>query len=363
MRKITIILIIVALMPVLCLAQVMTSNSKGKINYEEKGDTLYLIVTDSALIKRHVSFIYEHKVPMKKKEETYKQEATTPSPTAESSAAIDQTAATTPETNLDNDSTATQREVINTIYHRMDASDDLEENHPAADIYANLWQSGDVNPYRIPLDSIPDSTVIDLTGYTIPVPLPGNVTSKFGPRRYRYHYGTDLKVQMGDTIVAAWDGQVRYTKYNPGGYGYYIVIRHPNGLETVYGHLSRILVVPNQHVKSGETIALGGSTGRSTGPHLHFETRYLGNPINSESLFDYTLRTTRSDTYLITKRKNAMQQQSVQDLGAVKYYTIRKGDTLGAIAKRNGTSVSRLCKLNGIRENSILQIGKRIRVR
>lgn len=354
MKRHIITLILAALTPLLIVAQ--NKDRQGKITYEAKGDTLYLIVSDSTLIKRHVSFIYEHRVPVKKS-------------TASEAVQADNTeqAVTSEPVNqpvvAEADSTATEREVINTIYHRMDPSDDLEENHPAADIYANLWQSGDVNPYRIPLDSIPDSTVIDLSGYTIPVPLPGYVTSKFGPRRYRYHYGTDLKVQIGDTIVAAWDGQVRYTKYNPGGYGYYIVIRHPNGLETVYGHLSRILVVPNQFVKSGETIALGGSTGRSTGPHLHFETRFLGNPINSEAIFDYALRQARTDTYLVTKRNSAMHQRSIQDLGAAKYYTIKKGDTLGAIARRNGTSVAKLCKLNGMRENTVLQIGRRIRVR
>lgn len=343
----------------LCLAPLHAQNG---IKYELKGDTLYLVVSDSSLIRKHVSFIYERRVPKKTQEKT--QDAAAQSP-AQQQAVTEDTQKKPQELAVKQqpDTTETQREVSTTIYHRIDPTDDLEENHPAADIYANLWSPGDVNPYHIPLDSIPDSTIIDLTNYTIPVPLPGYVTSKFGPRRYRYHYGTDLKLQIGDTVVAAWDGQVRYTKYNPNGYGYYIVIRHNNGLETVYGHLSRILVVPNQHVKSGETIALGGSTGRSSGPHLHFETRYLGNPINSEALFDFALRKTRSDSYIITKRNNAMQQKAVQDLGAAKYYSIKKGDTLGAIARRNGTTVAKLCKLNGIKETTILQIGRRIRVR
>ena len=340
------------------------SAEERHIKYEVKGDTLYLTVTDTALIRKHISFIYEHRVPkstLKTHNQTTGQQEKNEN--EQHSQVIEPSDSTTAVAQISEIPDTTAQHVITTIYHRMDPSDDLEENHPAADIYANLWQKGDVNPYHIPLDSIPDSTEIDLTGYTIPVPLPGYVTSKYGPRRYRYHYGTDLKLQIGDTVVAAWDGQVRYTKYNPGGYGYYIVIRHDNGLETVNGHLSRILVVPNQHVKSGETIALGGSTGRSTGPHLHFETRYLGNPINSEALFDYTLRTARSDKYLITKRNSAMHQKAVQDLGAAKYYSIKKGDTLGAIARRNGTSVSALCRLNGIKESTLLQIGRRIRIR
>lgn len=115
------------------------------------------------------------------------------------------------------------------------------------------------------------------------------VTSHFGyrPAYKRYHKGVDLKVYIGDTVRSAFDGVVRIVRYEPNGYGKYVVIRHYNGLETVYGHLSKHLVHVNDSVKAGDPIGLGGNTGRSTGSHLHFETRLLGEAINPELLFDF----------------------------------------------------------------------------
>ena len=116
------------------------------------------------------------------------------------------------------------------------------------------------------------------------------------------HKGIDLKVQIGDTIYAAFDGKVRLTKYERKGYGYYTILRHENGLETVYGHLSKFLVKPDQYVKAGDPIALGGNTGRSTGPHLHFETRFMGYAINPDAIFDFTNKTTQTDSYTFNKK-------------------------------------------------------------
>ena len=255
------------------------------------------------------------------------------------------------------------------IYRRIynDETDDLMEDHPADDIYKSIWTSAHVNPYQWPIDSIQDSIAIDLSGFSLPVP--GYITSKFGPRRYRYHYGVDLKLQTGDSVRSAFDGQVRIVGWDPRGYGHYVVVRHTNGLETVYGHLSTPLVDENMRVYSGEAIGLGGNTGRSTGPHLHFEFRYLGNAFNPELIIDFATGTTRDSTYLITKNGSFYHKMQAQSSGksgsgsGAKYYTIRKGDTLGAIARRNNTSVRKLCQLNGLKENSILQIGKKIRIR
>ena len=144
----------------------------------------------------------------------------------------------------------------------IDATDDLMENHPAGDIYNNIWTSTKLNPYKMPIDSLPDSVHIDLSQFIVPVT--GYITSKFGPRRYRYHYGTDIKVQTGDSIVSSFSGKVRITDYDRHGYGNYVVIRHDNGLETVYAHLSKVLVQNDQSVAAGELIGLGGNTGRST---------------------------------------------------------------------------------------------------
>ena len=228
------------------------------------------------------------------------------------------------------------------IYQKLfnDPTDDLMENHPAADLYNNVWTRERLNPYKIPIDSIPDSV-----------------------RRYRYHYGTDVKVYTGDTISCAFDGMIRIIDYEPKGYGHYIVVRHDNGLETVYAHLSRVLVHENQRVHCGEPIGLGGNTGRSTGSHLHFEIRFLGNALNPQLLIDFENNQIKTNEYVITKRNTFYHQKELKELAAAKYYTVRSGDTLGHIARRYGTSVSAICRLNGIRSTSIIRIGQRLRVR
>ena len=175
--------------------------------------------------------------------------------------------------------------------------DDLE---PELDIYTEGWNSKSVNPFKE--SEVPDSYTIDVTGHYMP--CPGFITSHYGYRRKfgRMHKGVDLKIQRNDTIYAAFDGKVRLTAYERKGYGYYIIIRHPNGLETVYGHLNKHLVKPDQVVRAGEPIALGGSTGRSTGPHLHFETRFMGYAINPCAIFDFENQTTHTDTYTFSKK-------------------------------------------------------------
>jgi murein DD-endopeptidase MepM/ murein hydrolase activator NlpD len=151
---------------------------------------------------------------------------------------------------------------------------------PADDLYQSSWDTTNINPFQRLNITFPDTYIIDCQTYTSPVDNEIKITSKYGPRRRRMHQGTDLKVYVGDTIRAAFDGKVRMKSFERRGYGHYLVIRHPNGLETVYGHLSKVFANQDQIVRSGEAIGLGGNTGRSTGSHLHFETRFLGKDIN-----------------------------------------------------------------------------------
>lgn len=168
------------------------------------------------------------------------------------------------------------------------------------EIYSSFWTSDRVNPYGTAV-TIPDHKDIDVSEYT--TPTPGHITSNYGYRsRFgRMHYGIDLKLQVGDTVRAAFSGKVRLTKYEGRGYGYYVVVRHDNGLETVYGHLSKFLVKPGQRIRAGQPIALGGNTGRSTGPHLHFETRFLGLAVNPEAIIDFTHGVTHKDIFTFNK--------------------------------------------------------------
>ena len=178
---------------------------------------------------------------------------------------------------------------------------DEDEQEPELDIYAEGWESDKVNAYRDAV--IPNTQVLDVSKYHMPII--GRVTSRYGyrPRFRRMHYGIDLGLSVGDTVRAAFSGKVRLTKYERGGYGFYVILRHDNGMETVYGHLSRFLVKPDQRIEAGQPIALGGSTGHSTGPHLHFETRFMGIAINPEAIFDFENQTTHTDTYTFNKNK------------------------------------------------------------
>lgn len=257
--------------------------------------------------------------------------------------------------NLRGDTTNLYQELLN------DETDDLMENHPADDIYNNIWTSSKLNPYKIPIDSLPDSVNVDLSTFCVPVL--GHITSHFGPRRYRYHYGTDIKLNTGDTVVTSFAGKIRIIDYDRRGYGHYVVIRHDNGLETVYAHLSKIMVELDQVVTAGEPIALGGSTGRSTGPHLHYEIRFLGNAMNPAKIIDFACGSPFDNDYLITKKHSFYYQKEVKAMAAAKYYKIRSGDNLSRIAARNGTSVKTLCRLNGISSKKILRIGQTIRIR
>ncbi|GHV43280.1 peptidase M23 [Bacteroidia bacterium] len=243
--------------------------------------------------------------------------------------------------------------------------DDMMEDHPAADLYKNIWTRERVNPYQTPPSALPDSIVVDCSEFHMPL-VSTYVTSRFGPRWRRMHYGTDLKLQTGDSVMAAFTGKVRIVDYEPRGYGNYIVLRHNNGLETVYGHLSEVLVAENQEVKAGELIALGGSTGRSTGPHLHFEFRYMGNAFDTEHLVNYTNSIILDDVLLITKDRMFGYQAQAQRLAnqpRSKYYTVRRGDTLSKIAARNGVSVRTVMRLNNIKNTGKLKAGKKLRIR
>ena len=239
---------------------------------------------------------------------------------------------------------------------------DTSSVHPADSIYHNIWMNTRVNPYQTPVDSLKDSIPVSLAGFVYPLKQVTYVTSKFGFRRYRFHYGVDVKVQVGDSLRASWDGQVRIVGWDPRGYGYYVLIRHDNGLETIYGHLSRPLVEENERIYAGEV--LGGNTGRSTGSHLHYEIRYLGNAINPETVVNFEQgKLCVPDDYLITKKGTFKHNEEVKQLKQAQYHKVRQGDTLSGIAKRYHTSVRTLCKLNKIKETSILRLGQKIRVR
>lgn len=237
------------------------------------------------------------------------------------------------------------------------------------DIY-NSWVTTKAHPYLS--SEVPDSFRIDLRGFCMPTPS-RDVTSRYGyrPAFKRVHKGLDIKVYTGDTIVAAFDGKVRVVRYDTGGYGNYVVIRHNNGLETIYGHLSKQLVEGDQIVKAGEPIGLGGNTGRSFGSHLHFETRIAGEPIDPELLFDFPSQDVTADFYTFHKEHHekmapvlASETTTSEDKVAIRashFYKVQKGETLYGIAHKLGMDTDELAKLNRMNDKTHLRSGQILR--
>lgn len=240
----------------------------------------------------------------------------------------------------------------------------LEVEEEIDNLYKS-WDNSSTHCYS--RADVPDSLEIDLRGFSMPT-TSRKVTSGFGyrPRFRRMHKGIDVKVQTGDTIYAAFDGKVRIVRFERKGYGKYIVLRHENGLETIYAHLSKYLCDVNEDVKAGQPIGLGGNTGRSFGSHLHFETRVMGEAINPAFLFDFASQDVTGDTYMFRKQKSDTYftgpgtKNSVASSGS-RYYKVRKGDSLSRISSRTGISVAQLCKINRITKKTTLRPGQLLR--
>jgi murein DD-endopeptidase MepM/ murein hydrolase activator NlpD len=245
-----------------------------------------------------------------------------------------------------------------------------EAEAPASMLYPE-WS----NKYAHRESALPDSFRINLRGFHMPCES-RVVTSNYGARWGRMHKGIDIKVYIGDTIRAAFSGKVRIVRYEGAGYGKYVVIRHNNGLETVYGHMSKWLVEENQNVRAGQPIGLGGNTGRSTGSHLHFETRLCGMAINPTTFFDFVNQDVVADTYMFRKSKfrrelasisrtvarTARDNQDAQDGQTVTHYhKVVAGESLSSIARKRNTTVEQICKMNHISKNVKVRPGQILR--
>ena len=261
--------------------------------------------------------------------------------------------------------------------HRLILNEQIET--PAADLYED-WN----NKYAHRATALPDTFKINLRGFCMPTDN-RVVTSNFGARWGRQHKGIDVKVYIGDTIRAAFSGKVRMVKYEAGGYGKYVVIRHGNGLETIYGHMSKHLVAEDEIVEAGQPIGLGGNTGRSTGSHLHLETRLCGVALNPALMFDFKNQDVVGDYYMFyrdTYQKESIVANRLRGVNGrgdiasdedmelaiaapeatytknVKFHKVKSGETLSSIARKRHTTVNAICKLNRIGKNIRLMPGQ-----
>jgi murein DD-endopeptidase MepM/ murein hydrolase activator NlpD len=256
---------------------------------------------------------------------------------------------------------------------------------PANSIYQGKWDNNYIKVYKNLLPGKPECSLILFCGTENTFSMPynnGKIMSQFGFRGRRVHSGLDIRQKTGDPIVSAFDGKVRLAKYSR-GYGNVIVVRHFNGLETVYAHLSKIQVKVNQDVKSGELIGLAGSTGHATASHLHFETRFLGEAFDPQKIIDFENNKLRQDTFEIKPETFVINQKahicsctrpndttvSATNIGSKtvisknQFHTVKKGDTLYSLARNNGTTVQAVCKLNHFTPKTKLKVGKVIRLR
>ena len=259
-----------------------------------------------------------------------------------------------------------------------------------SDVFKDCWDTDAIDPYHTVMDSLPDRISIwvadTLSQYNCPRQI--RVYSKFGMRHRRRHQGVDLPLKKGEPVGAAFSGKVRVSKFYK-GYGNLVIVRHENGLETFSAHLSERSVSPGDWVDAGDRIGLGGSTGRSTGPHLHFETRYRGYAFDPQWLIDFETGELRHRLFVLKKKHLSIASKYVPEseeeedeihaadsaaydaaakaaaeAAAARYYKVKSGDNLGKIARKHGTTVGAICRLNpGLTANTTLKIGRSIRVK
>ena len=286
---------------------------------------------------------------------------------------------------------------VDSIQLQQMLENEVAQQTPAAQLYED-WN----NVYAHRETTLPDSFRIDLRDFCMPT-TSTLITSNFGARWGRQHKGLDIKVYVGDTIRAAFSGKVRIVRYEAKGYGKYVVLRHPNGLETIYGHMSKQLVEENQEVRAGEPIGLGGNTGRSTGSHLHFETRLCGVALNPALMFDFYNQDVVGDSYMFrrnTYNKESLVATRLRGVGGkggnddtnyaalaqqvteqpvqttarqtsraarqaqqatTGYHKVKRGETLFGIARQHGTTVNAICRLNRITQRTVLRPGQILR--
>ena len=234
------------------------------------------------------------------------------------------------------------------------------------DKISHSWDNSEPYTMNNDLSTLKDSIWLCVTDEKHPefcFPSKGKTNSRFGPRGKRYHRGIDLGFNNGDSIFCAFDGIVRYARYNYGGYGNLVIIRHYNGLETFYAHLKKINVSVNQELCASAYIGKGGSTGNVSGPHLHFEVRFYGNAIDPELIFDFKTKHLHSENLFIHKNSFSYAKKYGRIYSSTpSFHTIEKGDTLYDLALKYGLSINKICKLNEIKSSKILKIGEKIRI-
>ena len=269
-----------------------------------------------------------------------------------------------------------------TLFNKVVAVKEIEIPHKTQpevqnDITSEDWDTSVYNPYLSTLVQFPIQLLFTDSTYASPVLHKKVITSRYGWRRGRGHQGIDIDLATGDSVVSVLDGIVRFASYSY-GHGNTVVVRHFNGLETTYAHLSHIAVKPNDSIAKGGYLGKGGNTGNSRGSHLHFVTRYKGETIHPEYLFDFSpSNAIRAKELWVTQQwahprfHNSRRASDIEVLTSEdaalahvvekkKIYVVRKGDTLYGISKKNNLAISEICNSNGIKKTQPLKVGQKL---
>ncbi|BAO77391.1 M23 family metallopeptidase [Winogradskyella sp. PG-2] len=251
------------------------------------------------------------------------------------------------------------------------------ESNEDIDIKSEFWETSIYNPYQNTFTEFPFKITFSDSLYTSPVSHKKVITSRYGWRRGRPHQGIDIDLVTGDSVVSILDGIVRFARYSR-GHGKTVVVRHFNGLETTYAHLSYIAVKPNDTISKGGYLGKGGNTGNSRGSHLHLVVSYQGEYIHPEYLFDFSeTNKIRAKELWVTRQWTHAQLHSSRRVSKVnllttkeaallslkkqkKVYVVKKGDTLYGISRRNNLSISKICNTNAIKISTPLKIGQKL---
>ena len=252
-----------------------------------------------------------------------------------------------------------------------------EKTLDTATIKFENWDHTVYNPYKNVKVTYPIQLKFKDSNYHSPISINKVITSRYGWRRGRAHKGIDIDLVTGDSVYAMFDGVVRFARYNS-GHGRTVIVRHYNGLETVYAHLSKYAVKENDVVKKGDMLGKGGISGNARGSHLHLVINYKGVAINPEYLLDFNKENTlKAKEIWVTKKwtqpvfHNSKRQSRLTILHTKeeaiaslvkqrKVYIVRQGDTLSRISVKNNVTIASICKTNYIKRNTVIRIGQKL---
>ena len=209
-----------------------------------------------------------------------------------------------------------------------------------------------------------DETIetFDFSTILPPITHEALIGSPYGIRSHRLHRGVDVNVIKDEPVVAAYPGEVTMSRYNKGGYGHYILIKHPNGIETLYAHLSKRLLKVGDRVFPGDIVGLAGNSGRSSAAHLHFEIRYGEVNIDPTTVIDFPHWALQPGVDKFSMKKARSEHRKIQSkLINYNFYVVQAGDSQGDVANWFNISIESLCRINKLVPGAPLKAGQKLR--